>query len=187
MLQFTEIIMERPTLDGLPPLSGGADFAVRDYQAGDDLAWRRIQAEADLHNAITPDLFAREFGDVASQHANRILFAVTPTGEPVGTAAAWWGSSPTDWWGRVHWVAVRPAWQRKGIGRELLVAACSRLRDLGHGAAFLTTSPVRVEALRLYLSLGFLPRIADPNDRSTWREIASRLGDKSLAEWLGGK
>jgi GNAT superfamily N-acetyltransferase len=186
-MQHTEIIMERPTLDSLPSPTGCSDCIIRGYESGDEVSWRHIQSEADLYNVITPDLFAREFGNVLFHHANRILFAVTPTSEPIGTAAAWWGASPIDDCGRVHWVAVRPAWQRRGIGRMILVAACHRLRHLGHRSAFLTTSPVRVEALRLYLSLGFLPRISHPNDRNMWREIASVLGDKSLMGWLESK
>jgi GNAT superfamily N-acetyltransferase len=179
-----EVIMERVTLDNLPSHTDTASCIIREYEFGDEVTWTQIQSEADRHNTITSTLFAREFGDVVGQLADRILFAVVPTSGTVGTAAAWWGSSPKDSWGRVHWVAVQPAWQGRGIGRKLLVAVCHRLRHLGHERAFLTTSPVRLEALHLYLSLGFLPRIAQPLDVEIWREVASQLGDTALKSWL---
>jgi len=179
-----EVIMERATLDNLPSSTDTASCLIRGYQSGDEAAWTHIQAEADQHNTITSSLFAREFGDHLGQFANRILFAVIPATGPVGTAAAWCGASSKDNWGRVHWVAVLPAWQRRGIGRKLLVAVCHRLRHLGHESAYLTTSPVRLEALRLYLSLGFLPRIAVPLDLEVWREVASQLGNTALKTWL---
>ena len=182
--QNVELTMERLTLDNLPLCVNDEFCAVREYQPGDEVSWTRIQAAADRHNTITSTLFTREFGHDSREHTRRILFAVTPGQELVGVSAAWWGSSSTDQWGRVHWVAVLPAWQRQGIGRKLLVATCHRLRQLGHKKAFLTTSPVRVEALRLYWSLGFMPRITASTDREVWREVASRLGDPTLAAWL---
>ena len=183
-MPYTELIMERATLDDLPPNTDAANCAIRGYQPGDEVAWTRIQSEADRHNTITAELFTREFSNVVDQLAKRVLFAVVPTSGLVGTAAAWWGSSPTDRWGRVHWVAVQPAWQRRGIGRKLLVSVCYRLRNLGHKSVFLTTSPVRLEALRLYLSLGFLPRIVESSDRETWHQVASKLGETTLKAWL---
>jgi len=176
--------MERATLEDLPLSADAANCAIRGYQSGDEVAWTRIQKEADRHNTITAALFTREFGDSLSQLGARVLFAVVPASGLVGTAAAWWGASPTDRWGRVHWVAVQPAWQRRGIGRKLLVSVCHRLRDLGHESVFLTTSPFRLEALCLYLSLGFLPRVVEPSDWEIWHEVASKLGDTTLKAWL---
>jgi len=154
-LEHVEIVMERPTLEDLPPEVSDPCFTIRGYEVGDEAAWTHIQTEADCYNTITTELFFREYGNDASEHKRRVLFAVTPSQELVGTSTAWWGSSPQDEWGRVHWVAVLPKWQRQGVGRALLVATCHRLRDLGHTKAFLTTSPVRIQALGLYRSLGF--------------------------------
>ena len=183
-MSYTELIMERATLDDLPLSTDAANCAIRGYQSGDEVAWTHIQREADRHNTITAALFTREFGNVVDQLAERVLFAVVPASGLVGTAAAWWGTTPTDRWGRVHWVAVQPAWQRRGIGRKLLLSVCHRLRDLGHESVFLTTSPFRLEALCLYLSLGFLPRIIEPADWEIWQEVASKLGDTKLKAWL---
>jgi GNAT superfamily N-acetyltransferase len=183
-MRYTELIMERATLDDLPLSVGAANCAIRGYRSGDEGAWTHIQTEADQHNTITAALFTKEFGDDVKELAERVLFAVVHGSGLVGTAAAWRGTSPTDKRGRVHWVAVQPVWQRQGIGRKLLVSVCHRLHELGHESVFLTTSPFRVEALNLYLSLGFLPRIVEPRDREIWREAASRLGDTKLKAWL---
>lgn len=179
-----EVTMERLTLDDLPRCETSSVFTIREYQPGDEVSWTYIQTDADRYNSIKSTLFAHEFGSDQSEHKRRILFAVTPDQELVGTSAAWWGSSSADEWGRVHWVAVLPRWQRRGIGRSLLVATCHRLREVGHRKAFLTTSPVRLEALRLYLSIGFVPRLGGAEDRETWHEIASAFGDSALTSWL---
>lgn len=156
-MEHTELVMERTTLEDLPPLLPSTFFVIREYTPGDEAAWTRIQTAADRYNTITPTLFFREFGRDASEHARRVLFA-SHNEQPIGTSTAWWGAWQNDEWGRVHWVAVLPEWQRKGVGRALLIAACHRLRELGHSKAFLTTAPVRTEALRLYRSIGFNTR-----------------------------
>lgn len=183
-MRHTELTMERATLDYLPLSERAANCAIRGYRPGDEVAWTQIQTKADKHNTITTALFAREFGDDVSELAERVLFAVVPEYGLVGTAAAWRGTSSADRRGRVHWVAVQPAWQRRGIGRRLLESVCNRLRDLGHESAYLTTSPFRLEALCLYLSLGFLPRVEEPLDWEIWWEVASKLGDTSLKAWV---
>ena len=179
-----EITMERATLDQLPRCANEPPCALRAYHPGDDAVWTRIQSDADRYNTITSSLFIREFGSDALEHSRRILFAVSANDEVVGASAAWWGSSPTDEWGRVHWVAVQPSWRGQGIGRKLLVETCHRLRHLGHTKVFLTTSPARLEALHLYRSLGFVPRLTSRDDRNTWHEIAIRMGDAELKGWL---
>ncbi len=183
-MPYTELIMERATLDKLPLNTDAANCSIRGYQSGDETAWTHIQRDADRYNTITSALFTKEFGSVVNQLAERVLFAAVPASGFVGTATAWWGDSPTDRWGRVHWLAVQPAWQRLGIGRKLLVSVCHRLRDLGHESVFLTTSPFRLEALGLYLSLGFLPRIVEPHELEIWQDVASKLGDTKLKTWL---
>ena len=184
IMAYVELTMERLTLNDLPPLISDPLCAIRDYQSGDEISWTQIQSVADQFNTITSTLFAHEFGDDLTEHSRRILFAANSRHELVGASAAWWGSSSTDAWGRVHWVAVLPGWQRQGIGRRLLVATCHRLRQLGHTKAFLTTSPQRVEALRLYLSLGFMPRIDSVKERDIWHEISFSVGDSKLSALL---
>lgn len=110
--------MERPSLAGLPRVPSSVQYVVRNYMPGDEIAWTDIQTEADQYNVIRADLFDQQFGSDPAALAARILIAVSGTGELVGTGAAWWGSSPEDLWGRAHWLAVRPSWQRQGIGRR---------------------------------------------------------------------
>ena len=73
-MTYTELIMERAALDDLPPSAEAANCAIRSYQSGDEVAWTRIQKEADRHNEITAALFTREFGNDENQLAERVLF-----------------------------------------------------------------------------------------------------------------
>jgi GNAT superfamily N-acetyltransferase len=84
-------------------------------------------------------------------------------------------------WGRVHWMAITPQFQGRGLGKTLLSAICQRLRELGHERAYLTTSSARVQAVGLYLKFGFEPLIRNIEDESLWREMV-RLAKHSPRE-----
>lgn len=175
---LTKVRMVRSHLDNLPdhPLPGR--FRLRCYVEGDRLTWCGIQAAADLHRPITPRLFDEQFGADACALGQRQLYLCAPGGEPIGTGTAWYGSgdrAPTS--GRIHWVAVVPAWQGRGLSKPLLSAVCRRLRDLGHNEVYLITETVRVTAIRLYLSFGFVPEIKDDAERITWEGFFARHRD----------
>jgi GNAT superfamily N-acetyltransferase len=181
------VVMEAADLAGAPvhPLPEG--WALRDYRPGDARTWGRIQSAAERYQPITAELFRREFGGDEAALARRQLFLVSPQGRDVGTATAWWGQAgPTGPVGRVHWVAIEPAWQGRGLGRALLSATCRRLRDLGHERAYLVTSTGRLAAIGLYLHFGFAPAAAGPEDRTVWRELRPHLrplSPRQAAAW----
>ncbi len=179
-----EVIMERMALEDLPATPELPGWGIRGYQSGDDVHWTEIQREADQYNVITPILFDREFGHDERTLSQRVLFAWNDTDGAVGTAAAWWGTSAGDPWGRIHWVAVKPRFQGRSLGRALVIAACHRLLTLGHKHAYLTSATVRVQAIRLYLTLGFLPRLVDAKAREIWDDFADRTGDAVLGAFL---
>ncbi len=62
--------------------------------------------------------------------------------------------TPGDEWLRIHWVAIAPAYQGRGLAKPLVAAACLRLRALGHVWAYLTTSTSRLPAVSLYTKFG---------------------------------
>jgi GNAT superfamily N-acetyltransferase len=164
--------MVRGDLEGLPrhPVPDG--FAVRPYAPGDELAWVRIQSAADAHNVIVAELFRAQFGDDTVELGRRLFMLEDPAGTAIGTAAAWFGGSrrgPSV--GRVHWVAIHPAHQGRGLAKPLLSRVCHTLRALGHERAFLTTSTARIPAIGLYLSFGFVPEITGAQDAAAWAAL----------------
>jgi GNAT superfamily N-acetyltransferase len=94
----------------------------------------------------------------------------------VGTITAWRNADyRSAAYGRVHWVAIVPAFQGRGLARPLLAACLRRLSELGYGGAYLTTSPPRLAAINLYLRFGFTPDVQSVRDAEAWRLLADRV------------
>ena len=138
--------------------------------------WVAIQRAADRYNTIDPSLFAREFGDDVDALQRRLSFLVGPSGEAIGTAAAWFGEAhrPNSF-GRVHWVAIHPSHQGRGLAKGLLHHVCVALRELGHRRAYLTTSSARIAAITLYLRFGFVPEVIRSEEAVAWAAVAQEV------------
>ena len=126
---------------------------------------------------VTPELFREKFGHDDRLLAERQCFLLSHAGDAVGTATAWFDDAfEGARWGRVHWVAILPEFQGRGLGSVLMTAVCRRLHELGHGRAFLRTAVNRIPAVRLYLRFGFEPHPRNAEEERLWLEILARLG-----------
>ncbi len=159
-------------LEQVPSFSLPGGFSMRSYIPGDEALWVEVYSAAEKYLTINLELFRKEFGGDPEPLSKRQLFLMDPAGLCVGTATAWFND---DYYGRpigrIHWVAIRPEFQGRGLSKPLMGAACARLRELGHRAAYLVTSTGRVPAINLYLSLGFAPDIRSPEDEQIWAEL----------------
>ncbi len=153
----TRLLMVRDTLDNLPEPRFPAGCGIRGMRPEDIGLWTDIQADAEPILRITPDLFRREFGQDPQAWGRRCFILTDPRGLGIGTVSAWYdrdfrGADA----GRIHWVAVRRAWQGKGVGRAGLACAM-RVLAQWHKRAYLVTSTERVAAIKLYRDFGFKP------------------------------
>jgi len=153
---YIPVTMVCLTLSDTPHFSLPAEYAIRTYRPGDETAWAAIQNEADDYNAITPALFEQAFGSDQALLEARQLYLLDKSGREIGTSTAWFGDD--EWgnaYGRVHWVAIVPEFQGRGLAKPLMSATCAALKEAGHERAYLTTDLKRVVALNLYRKFGF--------------------------------
>lgn len=150
------ITMVHCDLTSAPVVALSANLQLHWYQAGDEDEWVAIHEVADQYNCISRQLFVDQFADDVLDLPERQCYLIDDAGTYVATATAWAESRGRfAGFGRVHWVAVRPAYQRRGIGTMLVSIICRQLVALGHRRAFLTTSTLRPNAIRLYEKFGF--------------------------------
>ena len=148
----SHVQMALPSFDRWRVYPFPTGFSIRAYQSGDAANWRAIQERADPFNSFDDTTFAAWFGHDEDQLRLRQKFLLAPDGEVIGTATAWFDSPEI---GRVHWVAIVPQFQGRGLARPLLSHIGQTLQDLGHTRAVLTTSLERPVAVALYRKFGF--------------------------------
>ena len=172
-----EVRMIRGLEDELRSSELPVGYSLRWFREGDRDTWQRIQTSTGIYDPVAPDLFEREFGRRSELLPERQCFVEDALGVALGTATAWLPEPERPRrQGRLHWVAVSPAHQRKELGSFLTEASCNRLRDLGAESAYLTTGSENVAAIRLYLSLGFGPEAAGEVELRAWQSLVDVLG-----------
>lgn len=170
-LPHIEVFMARPDLSGLPKQELPAGYSIRVYQPGDEAAWVRIQELADRYNKVTLETFESDFGYDPGGFQTRGFFLIAPNGEAVGTASAWYDNDfEGESWGRVHWVAITPEHQGRGLSKPLLARVLHRLAE-EHDKCYLVTSSARIPAISLYLKFGFRPLIRGEAGREGWLHV----------------
>jgi len=161
--KLVNVTMTRANLDDIPQYPLPEPYTIRLYREGDEAEFERIWLSADVQGQAYRGLFEKEFRGRIDQVPARML-------------TAWFND---DWeggrWGVVHWVAIHPAHQGKGLSRPLMTRVLERMKDLGHDRAYLITQTVRLPAINLYLSFGFEPFIKTDEDEKNWREVRENL------------
>jgi GNAT superfamily N-acetyltransferase len=176
--------MGRRDLRDLPehPIPDG--YTLRLYEPNDAANWVKIHELADRYLEISPALYEREFGTDHAPLRERQFYLLDAAGTAIGTASAWFEREPradvAGTPGRVHWVAIVPEHQGRGLAKPLLAAVLRRLRDLGHSSAVLGTSTARVPAIRLYRQFGFEPVLDDDDSIEIWRRLEEHVGESFL-------
>lgn len=172
-----DVRMVREDMEGIPafPLPDG--FSMRGMKPGDEAVWTEVWQDVEPPGKIDSSTFAREFGADWRLIGERCLLLAAPGGELAGTVSAWFDDAFMGRpFGRIHWVAIKRAFQGKGLAKPMLAAALARLAGLGHGRCYLVTQTHRLPAIKLYLQFGFKPLINDEADRAKW----SSVGDCAL-------
>lgn len=174
------VSLVRPHLRDIPDFPLPAGFAMRVMTVHDAGLWEDVWRDAEPFVKIEPGLFLREFGTDIPAIARRCFLIVDSKGCAAGTISAWYSR---DYYGadagRIHWVAVRPAFQGKGLAKAALSFALRRMADW-HQSAWLATSTGRVGAIKLYLDFGFVPDLRADGAREAWRTFKTRCSHPAL-------
>ena len=170
--------MIREHMENIPQYPIPKGFGIRNYRPNEGYIWTRIQKAAEPYIKIDDGLFTREFKRDLPAMEDRSFFLTTDAGEEIGTITAWWQD---EGWGQIHWVAVHPDYQGRGLSKPMMSVAMTRLKQ-SHERCFLGTSTGRIAAVKVYLDFGFTPDLSLENSRNAWAEAASVLEHPLLVQ-----
>ena len=152
-----EFVAFKRDLDNIPQptLPGGWETrALRDVEI-DSRATCQYEAFAP-GSRTTPDTWRSLMANAPAYH--RELDTVVVTREGVVAAAAMCWLDERNHIGLFEPVATRPAFQRQGIGKALMLQGLRALAAHGMTQAFVGTNATNAAARALYTSVGFQPR-----------------------------
>jgi len=165
--------MIRENMENIPQFPIPKGFAIRNYRPDEGHIWTRIQRAAEPYIDIDDGLFIREFKRDFPAMADRSFFLTTDTGAEIGTITAWWQPDiDGKTWGQIHWVAVHPDYQGRGLSKPMMSVVMTRLKK-SHKWCFLDTSTGRIPAIKVYLDFGFTPDLSRKKSQEAWTEVAS--------------
>jgi GNAT superfamily N-acetyltransferase len=173
--EYLDVKMSRENLDNIPEYDLPAGYSIRWYQPGYEKHWQAVQSLADEYTRVTQDLFEEQFGTDIQLLSERQCFLLDSKEDIIGTATAWLDNQSKNLIGRIHWLAIVPQQQGKGLARPLLTIICKRLKELGHSKTYLTTQTVRIPAINLYAKFGFAPVIDTDRDREIWEKLQKHV------------
>ena len=173
--EYLDVKMIRENLDSVPEYDLPAGYSIRWYQPGYEESWQKVQSLADEYTRVTPGLFREQFGADIKLLSERQCFLCNGKENIIGTATAWLDNQGEKSPGRIHWVAIIPQQQGKGLAKLLLTIICKRLKGLGHSKTYLTTQTVRIPAINLYVKFGFTPVIDSDLDREIWEKLQKHI------------
>ncbi|MDT2702125.1 GNAT family N-acetyltransferase [Enterococcus dongliensis] len=139
----------------LPKIQLPEGYCLVFYQPGDEKDWCRIETavlEFDTEQAAA-DYFQRSFMPYQEELMRRMLFIENAQGKKVATFTAWWTEENDP---RLHWLAVLPEEQKKGLAKALAI----RVTELLHiyypdQDLYLSTQTWSHHAVKLYRQLDY--------------------------------
>lgn len=97
-----------------------------------------------------------------TQMCERMLFIVDDRDNVIGTGCVWGGKMFGKELQRLHWIAVSPKHQGKGIAKALVSKLFDLYNELGYsGYIYLTSQTWSYKALNIYMRFGFKPYLGE--------------------------
>lgn len=172
---YTAVVMTREDgkLTKAYPLPEGYCFAA--FAPEDEENWVQLQTlVTHVENAAQGRQIFREEFLLAGEEipcedcpgyaktVERTVLVKTQDGELVGVATLWTGDTFGENWQRVHWVAVHPDHQGKGIAKCMIARMLELYGELGCDTPiYLTTQTKTYRAVRVYAQMGFVPYMGE--------------------------
>lgn len=152
------ILMKRPKGTPIPEFELPPGFSFHHYEPGNEADWCRIETSVgEFENEEKAwEYFKGEFAPYPEELKRRMIFVRDASGELIATSSAWWNDKGDRRVPILHWVAVAPSAQGKGIGKAVVTEGIKRMVALeGDADMYLSTQTWSYKAINIYRRAGF--------------------------------
>ena len=134
-------------------------FSYRMYAPGDMDHWAEIETSVGEFPTLEEGqaYFTKKYLPFEEELMERLCFIVDDKGTYCATAMTWYFDGENGaHWAALNWVATKPGYQGKGLGRAVVEKALSQFPRLEPGLdVYLHTQSWSHPAVGLYLRMGF--------------------------------
>ena len=134
-----------------------AGYHLRNYQAGDEKAWAKLEVEVgDFSSADeAEEFFASQYMRSMDELRERGFFVTDEQGSVVGSCIAWKDRRGTALVASLHWLVVSSDHQGKGLGKLLCQRVLKAFQERDEFPVYIHTQPWSYIAILLYVRQGF--------------------------------
>lgn len=168
---YTAVVMTRENAENFPAYSLPEGYHFATFTPEDEEKWVQLQTVVTHVDRASQGrrIFRKEFLQTGegipceecpgyAETVRRTVLVKDTAGTLVGVATLWTGDIFGETWQRVHWVAVHPDHQGKGIAKCMIVRMLELYKELGcNTPIYLTTQTKTYRAIRIYAQMGFVP------------------------------
>lgn len=186
-VQHIGVLMEKFDTSIYPNFQLPPGYQFISYKKGIEKDWARLQLEVGQVDTIeeAEAAFQKEFLDGKSMNwinreytplvtseiekspcydelMKKVVFVINQSGALTATGCIWNGWMFGEDRIRLHWIAVSPNHQGKGICKALITKLLDRYNELGYsGYLHLTSQTWSYRALNIYMKFGFKPYMGE--------------------------
>ena len=202
------VIMEKTDTSAYPRFELPPGFAFSHYRPGFERRWAALQREVESADSLeeAETVFKREFLDgkgmdwlhrstesldfvdienspCFNELTKTMLFVLGGDGELAGTGSLWNGGIFGEVRQRLHWIAVSPKHQGKGLSKAIVSKLLDLYNDLGYGGyIYLTSQTWSYKALNVYMKFGFAPYMGEKP--MNWNAVNMESGNYEPWDYL---
>ncbi|WP_099205965.1 GNAT family N-acetyltransferase [Scatolibacter rhodanostii] len=132
-------------------------YRIKGFEPGDEKHWAEIvtavgefETEKEAY-----DYFISHYSSQMKLLAERCLFILNEEEQYAGTCMAWFDNKDENRVGSLHWLAVHPDFQRKGLAKVLIEKVMTIFEKENLFPVYLHTQTWSYKAVLLYSRFGF--------------------------------
>lgn len=183
-LPYYGVIMVKTDTNIYPNFPLPEGFTLCGYQPGFEQFWADIMLATQQTDSLAEGLaiFQKDFLSRKDLLATQCLFVLDSAGRAVATASLWHGQHFGAELPRIHWVAVSPEAEGKGLAKALLSRLCEIYNALGyHDFLYLCSQTWSYPAIHLYTTFGFRPYMGE--EPINWKTSGESFSIESKKAW----
>jgi len=165
-----EMIWPQANLAAPPLCELSSGYLLREFSAIDRQAYLRLLTEAGMSECPL------DYWEKHLLPGGFFVIEHQPSAALVATCMASHHPTPRHpYAGNLGWLAAAPAHSGHNLGFAVSAAVTWRLIAAGYRRIYLTTDDFRLAAIRIYLRMGWVPLLYQPDMSERWRLVCEAL------------